>query len=404
MVDGNRDFNSEAPAAYAGLHESSLAVALAPVVKGTAQLNVLLPELSPAAFFAGIRTATEAAVLLAAELDLPLRFVALHESGSHESYAATHEFLVETFHIDPRRLTLVSGAGLVADGFTVDDRWLATYWTTAHALDVACRSGIISRTQVVYLVQDYEPGFFAWSSESSIAASTYHAGFAMAVNSIPLRDYLVATEDVVVGPDAVFAPNFDVGSMKRVAASRRGSAPHSVPRILFYGRPGKPRNMFTIGVAALRLAIAELASEGKKVVVISAGQPHPDIDLGHGTVMASRGTLDWLGYCNLVSDIDVGLSLQKSAHPSHPPLEMAMSGAWAVTNEFAGTREGLHPRLLVRHDDPMSLAAGIMEALRRSGSGESARDRSFVGPDLDLLGRGLGDVMSHIAETLRTAT
>lgn len=383
--------------AYAGLHESSLAVALAPVTSRTPHLNVVLPSVSPEAIFAGVKTAVEAAVVLGRRLDLPLRFVAMHESGSEASYAETHDHLVSRFGIEPDRLTVVSRAGLIAGGFGSHDHWIATYWTTAHALDVAQKIGTVDPRRVLYLVQDYEPGFFPWSSESSIAASTYHAGFQMAVNSLPLRNYLAETEGVRVDDDLVFSPHFDVESMRRIAGARADGGPRTTPRIFFYGRPGKPRNLYSVGITALRLAVAALDQQGVAVEVVSAGLPHADIDLGHGTTMTSLGQLDWQGYCDLIAGVDVGLSLQKSAHPSHPPLEIAMSGAWAVTNDFAGTRADLHPRLLVRRDGPESLADGVVEAVRRS---TQPYDSSFVEPDNALLGGSFDDVLSRAADLL----
>ncbi|MET0447666.1 MAG: hypothetical protein ABW004_04645 [Aeromicrobium sp.] len=389
--------NDERLSAYAGLHDSSLAIALAPATSRAPHVNLVLPSVAPDEIFAGVKTAVQAAIVLGRRLGLPLRFIAMHESGSEGSYAETHTYLTSTFDIAPDRLTLLSRAGLFAEGFGVDDYWIATYWTTAHALDVAQKGGSVDPARVVYLVQDYEPGFFPWSSESSIASSTYHAPFTIVVNSLPLRNYLASTEGVHIADDLVFAPHFDVASMRRVAAARDELAPRDTPRIFFYGRPGKPRNLYTVGLTALRLAVTALHADGVAVEVVSAGLPHADIDLGHGTTMSSLGRLDWEEYCDLLAGVDVGLSLQKSAHPSHPPLEIAMSGAWAVTNEFAGTREDLHPRQVVRHDDPESLADGVVEAVRRSSGPEA---RTFLEPDLQLLGRDFDDVLGRVAALL----
>jgi hypothetical protein len=380
--------------AFAGLHESSLAVALAPVGSAPPRLNLLVPQLDESIFFAGMSTAASAAALLAAELGLPLRMIALAESGSRESYAEVHGFVARTFGIPPERLTLDSRAGLIASGYGSRDLWIATYWTTAHSLQVAAAAGLVDPERVAYLVQDYEPGFFGWSTESTLAEETYHAGFSLAVNSLPLRDYLQRSQDLEVADDRVFSPHFDLDGLKRAAESRSAS---STPRIFFYGRPGKPRNLFSVGVAALRLAVAELAARDIRVEVVSAGLPHDDVDLGAGTVMASHGTLDWDGYVDLLAATDVGLSLQKSAHPSHPPLEIAMSGAIAVTNDFANTRSGLHPRLIVRRSSPQALADGIVEAVERHRAGT---DAAFLPVAPGLLGTDVADVVRVLARDL----
>ena len=77
----------------------------------------------------------------------------------------------------------------------------------------------------------------------------------------------------------------------------------------------------------------------------SAGEKHRNVDLGHGhkleslwlTAVERLRTLEYIASANVV------LSLQHSPHPSHPPFDAAISGARAVTNEFYGTRAGLHP-------------------------------------------------------------
>ena len=70
--------------------------------------------------------------------------------------------------------------------YGASDYWLASHSKTAHALQVACDVGVIDRARVAYLIQDYEPGFTAWSTESVLAEATYRAGFVPIVNSTPL--------------------------------------------------------------------------------------------------------------------------------------------------------------------------------------------------------------------------
>ncbi len=128
--------------------------------------------------------------------------------------------------------------------FGDDDVWIATHWKTAHPIDVAVTAGVIGRERVVYLVQDYEPGFSPWSTEYAVAASTYRAGFRMLVNSEPLRRYLAEVEALDVPRERTFAPHLDLELLDRVADARRHE---DVVRVLFYGRPSKHRNLFRLG-------------------------------------------------------------------------------------------------------------------------------------------------------------
>jgi hypothetical protein len=212
-------------------------------------------------------------------------------------------------------------------------------------------------------VQDYEPGFTALSTDRVTASGTYRAGFHLLVNSEPVAAVLRAAEGVAVDATAVFAPDLDLVRLAAIAAQRASGAPPARPvTVLFYGRPSKPRNLFALGIAALRVAAPALP--GIPVRWVSAGEQHRYIDLGGGHRLESRGTLGWDEYFALLGECDVVLALQASPHPSHPPLEAALSGALAVTNEVAGTRASLHSRLLAVSPDPAALGAAVAEAVR----------------------------------------
>jgi WsaF, C-terminal domain/WsaF, N-terminal domain len=323
-------------------------------------LNVLVPSAAPDAIFAGIRTALTFARRVALELDRPLRIVTFNPRGAPGDRRNVEARLGQ--ELDVARLELVR----LGDGEVVraspDDAWIVTFWTTAHAADVARRLGLLDPRRVAYLVQDYEPGFQPWSSNHVLIRATYHAGFALAVNSSPLARHLEAEERVSVSKEFVFAPDLDLARLERAAAARR---PAERVRVFFYARPSKPRNLFAIGVAALRRADDMLGSARRDVEVVAAGEPMGELALGHGRRATVLGRVGWAGYYDLLSRADLGLSLMYSPHPSHPPLELATSGAWAITNDFAGARTGLHPRLVAPRADPDELAAALVDAVAR---------------------------------------
>ncbi len=163
---------------------------------------------------------------------------------------------------------------------------------------------------------------------------------------------------------------------RRAARTRRRSAPPrredgGVVRVLFYGRPSKHRNLFRLGVAALRVAVQELADDGLRVEFHSAGEQHGDVELDGGrgdTKLVSHGTMPWDDYFRFIASTGVVLSLQHSPHPSHPPFDGAISGARVVTNEFRGTRAALHPNLTRWPADARSLGLAVAEAVRRTAA------------------------------------
>lgn len=377
--------------AFSGLHRLSLAASSVTLDDSVPRhITLILPEVHPSSIFAGIRTALEIGSGLSNRSGLPLRVLSLSAALKPVDQDAVRALLSREFGLERSATTSILPITALA-GLSVNsnDLWIGTHWTTAHPLDVAARLGVIRPEQVVYIVQDYEPGFYPWSTDFALARSTYNAGFTTVVNSTPLASYLKSHEPLEVDDGLIFAPSLDFGRLREAAGSRvRGPA----MKVLFYGRPSKPRNLFNIGISALRLASATSSAEG--TVFTSAGETHGPVDLAHGRLKA-WGKLPWNRYFEELATSDVVLSLQHSPHPSHPPLDAVVSGAFAVTNELEGTRAELHPRLLTAEPDATALARRVTEALDLARSTTpAAYDEAFV----STLGRPLDSVVGRVAE------
>jgi hypothetical protein len=294
---------------------------------------VLLDEPSPGGIFAGVKTALEVAVMLAEPEQRRIRLITLNPGNGSAEMAS---WLADRF--PGVQWEVVAHAAIDGTTFGTDDLWLATHWVTAHALDIAVRSGRLDASDVIYLIQDFEPGFIGWSTLSALAESSYAAGFTPLVNARPVADLLASRGFGEVPAELVFSPAFDLEEL-RAAAERRTA--HERPTVYFYGRPSKPRNMFDLGIAALRLAAERLHERGVTARFVMAGEDGPDIDLGPA-MLENRGALSRPDYFALLSEIDIGLCLQASPHPGHAAFDVAISGGAAVTNELSGARAGSH--------------------------------------------------------------
>lgn len=378
----------EAARAFAGLTPTSLALAgVRSSGDNPPQLNLVVGAIQPGGLFAGVKTALGAASGLATRLHLPLRIVLLEQSAARH-VSAMAQWAANSI---PNPVTVVPRNALGDVAFGTRDVWLATHSRTAHALDVARASDVIDARRVAYLIQDYEPGFSAWSTESVVAASTYHAGFLPLVNSVPLAAFLRRQEGDVVDDALVFAPAFDDTEL-REAAARRASSPRL--RVLFYARPTKQRNLFELGVSALR---ATAATAGEGVEFVSAGEPHAKVALGARHILRPLGQLPRENYFAELSRSPVVLALQQSPHPGHSAFDAAISGALCVTNDFDGAREVLHPRLIAASPEVRSVSAALVEAIERTrieGSG------SYLPVAAGLLGAPLASVLDTAAERL----
>jgi len=386
VLAAERSGLSAAAAAYDGLTSSSLALAGLHTGRDARRVNLVLPDATPWHRFAGVDTALTVARELAVLLGCGTRIVETNVVTRSQRERSRASAALAARHPHPGPY-LVDRAAIRSTPFGDDDVWVATHWTTAHALQVAVRLGLIADNRVVYLIQDYEPGFSPWSTDHALATDTYAAGFLPLVNSTPVARVLTAEVGLEVPAEQVFAPALDLDRLAAVAARRTVAR---FPRVLFYARPSKPRNLFAFGRAALRNAALQLPAE---VELLAAGEPLGGVA---DAALRSLGRLAWDDYFEVLAGVDVVVSLQLSAHPSHPPLEAAVSGALAVTNEFQGTRAGLHPRLAAVDLSLDALTQAIVDAVRRAPS----RDTTLTPLEVGALGGRRDDALQAVARRL----
>lgn len=396
ILAGVQEASNDMHNSYLGLSRHSLMLAC---IKsgGTYRpsVNLVLPSISSGGLFAGVRTAVEVGVALAQIYNRKLRLFSFSGPSLKEDIAALSNMLSSDFHLRDSDWELVPAVAINSSRVHEDDVWIATYWTTAHALDIRCRLGRLAPSNVIYLIQDYEPSFLPASTDAFIATSTYRAGFIPLVNSSPLASALHRHVGLNVDPQQVFAPQLD---LRRLEASSRQRSENGIRReVLFYGRPSKPRNMFNLGVSALR-SLTHADRAASEWSFSSMGERHRPIQLANGAHLRPLGPLSWSGYFERIAEAPILLSLQASPHPSHPPLDMVVSGGMAVTNEVDCTRAGLHQNLLVGNADPDELSERLRHLIRTYtvGSGVHPYDPDFVNQ--------LGIPLTQALEVLAEAT
>jgi hypothetical protein len=227
------------------------------------------------------------------------------------------------------------------------DIFVATAWWTAilakNLLEEKAelyRKDVIDR--FVYLIQDFEPGFYPWSTRYALAEASYHyrKNIIPVFNTRFLKEFFDLSgyhfDDVFV-----FDPVLNSGlksSLQKLVITKRERS------ILVYGRPGVARNVFEIIIMALRSAVSR--HDMRDWAFYSAGESHPDIDLGSGSSLVSLGKLSLHEYSKILNEMYAGISLMVSPHPSYPPLEMAAFGVKVITNGYANKHmEQLSPNI-----------------------------------------------------------
>ena len=350
---------------------------------------ILVPTLNPTEIFAGIATALDIGLGLAAR-GRCVRFIATDMPLVNPT--ASRLFL--TRRLAPEAIE--SGAanrielqcGVLGRGLSLnpDDRFLATAWWSAHIARHLIDEYSLNETRFWYLIQDFEPNFYPWGPEFADAMASYELGFEPIFNTTLLRDHFAAQGFAFATADALaFHPSIDIA---RYADASRNPIPSEsgARRLALYGRPEVPRNMFATAIEALGLFIRERGLGPNDIAPVSIGLRHDPVKLPGGVVLESMGKLAWEDYPPYLLGTDLGLSLMYSPHPSHPPIEMAASGVRVVANHF-GSKDlsALSPAILSTAATGPALADALSRAWDMPPVDDADRriDLTLLGDPLD---------------------
>lgn len=323
------------------------------------RLNLVIPAIRQDQVFGGVATALAFFAELGAAYD-KLRLIVMDRLPPSERMPAAEGYtpvaLGEDVDLPAQVVSLAQARGKTLP-VGLGDRFIATAWPTALAaqgwLSWMGQAFPAPAPPLVYLIQDYEPGFYPWSSRFLLARSSYeYDGPMIAVfNTALLRDHVHA-QGHRFDHSFSFEPRMHPGL--RALLPHRPDAKHR--QILLYGRPSVPRNAFALLVESLRVWAAR-SGRVQPWTVLSAGENHEDVLLGGGMTLRSVGKLSIQEYARLLRESAVGLSWMVSPHPSYPPLEMAHYGIRVITNQF-GTKD-----LAEWHDNITSVSRSSPEQI-----------------------------------------
>lgn len=195
------------------------------------------------------------------------------------------------------------------------DAAFCTLWTTAFNLVKynKCRAKF-------YLIQDYEPLFYAAGSVYGLIEETYRFNFIGLANTKGVGDKYENYGNIV----KYFTPAVDT------KLYYPGSNDDSKKRVVFYGRPNNTRNGFILGIEALKIVKSYF---GDSVEIFSAGAEFDLNQYGLEGIITNLGLLDSIEkVADLYRKCDVGLVFMFTPHPSYQPLEYMACGCATVTN------------------------------------------------------------------------
>ena len=266
------------------------------------------------------------------------------------------------------------------------DIFLATGWWTAYNISSVIewqKEKYHVDNNLLYLVQDYEPGFYPWSSKYLLADSTYRMKIPTVaiMNSKLLYDFF-EKNGYNFKEKFYFEPALNSELKKYLKQGIEKNIMRN-KRVMIYGRPGTERNAFPLIVTALKewALIQEDIGEWE---IISAGESFDPIDLGNGKYLKSLGKVSLEEYANLMLTTKAAISLMVSPHPSYPPLEMASFGVRVITNTYDNKDLKDFSENIVSISN--CSAKSIAQELRKCCNGEDGKidlETEYIKGDLD---------------------
>jgi hypothetical protein len=345
------------------------------------RLNVILPGLVMRGMSGGPNTAINLTYRLARS-GVPVRYISSDvEMERDTNLLWSHFSKVSGINERLPNVELVSAhdrnvATEIGDG----DVFFGTAWWTVQMIKHALPQ--MRTRRFIYMIQDYEPGLYAWSTRYALAMETYAMDFFGIINARTLADYLFA-QKVGRFADPRFVNDciaFDPALDRHLFYPELPHPADQKKRLLFYARPQAPRNMYELGMVALRQAVARGAFPADQWELLFIGENLPPVHLGNGVVIRQAPWSSYDGYAALLRSSTVGLSLMLSPHPSYPPLEMGMCGMLPVTTTFsvktAEVLEGYCRNIVAVPPRVEAVVDGLMQAFARSGDIDARRQNS----------------------------
>lgn len=308
---------------------------------GKIRLNILLPSVDVKHVFGGISTALDFYKKLSEKDGFLRRIIVTDAVVSKETMIDLLDYQIveaEEDFVSENQIVPFANRADKTIPVAKEDIFIATGWWTAYTIAEVMRWQVQEYgnlgTPLLYMVQDYEPGFYPWSSRYLMADSTYQLELKTIaiVNSYELYNFMLDKgyhfyKTLVFEPklNAVLRKYLEEFDDKRVKRKKQ---------ILVYGRPSVERNAFALIVDALKKWVT-MQPDIIEWNVLSAGESFSDIDLGNGKKLHSIGKVSLEEYAKIMLQSKIGLSLMVSPHPSYPPLEMSTFGMRVITNNYA---------------------------------------------------------------------
>lgn len=332
------------------------------------RISLVLPSLEKRHFFAGAWTAVKFSWELRKKYGFRYRIICT-DAGFDTETLSSLGFITkdEAKNIEGWSRS-VDHSCVIED----DEIIVVTAWWTAELF-----KDFVKTNPTIYMVQDYEPGFYPWSYHYVAALNTYEYKYLKVFNTKLLYDFFSEKGLVDKEGSVYFEPGVD--SNLHFPVGKDDYKRTKKVRIVVYGRMTTPRNLFELIVLSLEKFFSEYPEQKKHILeVVSVGSGHPVVLFSDGSKLVSRGKLTLEEWSDLTKKSNIGISLMCSPHPSYPPLEMISSGMLVITNNFAGKDlSKINHNFISADPTPEAISGALVEAIKRSKNQAEIKSNSL---------------------------
>src|SRR6185437_11453825 len=239
------------------------------------------------------------------------------------------------------------------------DYFVTTSWWTTYSTMQS-----IPNNKILYLLQEDERMFYPYGDDRLLCEETLaNSEIQFIINSKLLYEHLLSGGfNNIFAKGCYFEPAFDA---KNYFWEKNKNGEKK--KLFFYARPNNTRNLFYRGANVIQLAVNRGIIDLNIWDIYFVGKDLPsELELDNSYKIKVISNLNYSQYGDFVRQVDLGLCLMYTPHPSYPPLDLAASGAVVVTNT-CGNKSDLRmysDNIISVGLDVESLLGGLQEGVQ----------------------------------------
>ena len=311
-----------------------------PTIQVTSEfrINLVTDSLAENGLFGGVSTSVVFAILLANYFCCPLRVITRDSASSASvllKIAQLNQIKINTvyevnnfnyaFEKNPKYRLPVSES----------DLFVATSWWSAWTIREVSR-----RKKYIYLIQEYEKIFYPNGDEHRLIDKVFFdEKMIPVINTDLLYQFFKENNYQHIANNGIsFEPTFLSGAFKKNTPPTLSKKDKKKFNLFFYSRPNVPKNLFYTGLELIETAVVLGIINPDEWEFFFAGTNSRNVVLAQQIQPKCLGKLTWPEYLEFLGTIDLGISLMVAPTPSYPPIDVAVAGGVALTNQYANKK------------------------------------------------------------------